>query len=400
MGLSEQILEFVGGLVSPDWNALVLLIPLGLVPIVVLYLLWTVRRFTTTGPAVTRRLPEPRPPAGVHLPGPSFSPLLVAVGAGIFVVATLALQVQPVIDPATGQPTPDAALVVIDQVGMAILLLGFVALAAALLYWGREAIRDYDALERPHALVAVERTGPPPGVHIPGPSFRPLVVSVATGVLLFGLAVHPAIFAGGLIMTVIALLGWLQDARREYPGIVEAAEPGNEQSHPGPRFPTRTLLAFAIIFAGSLLFAGGVLPPADEPVPGNGVVAPTPTPPPVAATPTPPPAEATPTPAPDGEATPPPAAGVVLEISAQGIAFDTDTMTVPADTPFQIVFTNYDAGIPHNVEILQDGQSVWMGEIFAGVETRTYNVPALPAGTYQFRCTPHPVHMLGTLIVE
>jgi plastocyanin len=158
-----------------------------------------------------------------------------------------------------------------------------------------------------------------------------------------------------------------------------------------------------IVLLAALAVAAAVLSAcAAEHTPG-WTFAPTPTPatpPPVAATPTPPPAEATPTPAPDGEATPPPAAGVVIEISAQGIAFDTDTLTVPADTPFQIVFTNYDAGIPHNVEILQDGQSIWMGEIFVGVETRTYNVPALPAGIYEFICTPHPVHMRGTLIVE
>jgi plastocyanin/mono/diheme cytochrome c family protein len=109
--------------------------------------------------------------------------------------------------------------------------------------------------------------------------------------------------------------------------------------------------------------------------------------------------EATPTPAPDGEATPPPAAGTVLHLSAQGIAFDTDALAAPADTPFQIVFANNDAGIPHNVEILQDGRSVWKGELFNGVETRTYDVPALPAGTYEFVCTVHP-NMRGTLTVE
>jgi plastocyanin/mono/diheme cytochrome c family protein len=119
----------------------------------------------------------------------------------------------------------------------------------------------------------------------------------------------------------------------------------------------------------------------------------------IAPTPTPPPVEPTPTPPPDGEPTPPPVEEAVLEISAQGIAFDTDTLTVPADTPFQIVFTNNDPGIPHNVEILQDGRSVWMGELFNGVETRTYNVPALPAGTYEFICTVHPT-MRGTLTVE
>ena len=112
------------------------------------------------------------------------------------------------------------------------------------------------------------------------------------------------------------------------------------------------------------------------------------------------------TPAPSGEATPAPSGGggaaVVLKISAQGIAYDTASLEAPANTPFQIVFTNNDAGIPHNVSIHRDsptGAEVWQGEIFSGVDTRTYDVPALPAGTYGFVCTVHP-NMTGTLTVK
>ena len=115
---------------------------------------------------------------------------------------------------------------------------------------------------------------------------------------------------------------------------------------------------------------------------------------------TPPP---TPTPAPSTSAAPgasqEPGATVSLAITASGIAFDTDSLEVPANTPFQIVFTNNDAGIPHNVAIHEGsptGPAVWTGEIFNGVETRTYDVPALPAGTYGFVCTVHP-NMTGTL---
>jgi mono/diheme cytochrome c family protein/plastocyanin len=95
-------------------------------------------------------------------------------------------------------------------------------------------------------------------------------------------------------------------------------------------------------------------------------------------------------------------AGVVLEISAQNIAFDRAELRAPANTPFQIRFTNNDAGIPHNVAIHEGsptGPEVWRGEIFNGVETRVYDVPALPAGTYGFICTVHP-NMTGTLVVE
>jgi plastocyanin len=45
------------------------------------------------------------------------------------------------------------------------------------------------------------------------------------------------------------------------------------------------------------------------------------------------------------------------------------------------------------------GPEVWVGEIFNGVETRVYDVPALPAGTYGFVCTVHP-NMTGTLTAK
>jgi len=93
---------------------------------------------------------------------------------------------------------------------------------------------------------------------------------------------------------------------------------------------------------------------------------------------------------------------VTLTLTAQGIAYDTDSLEVPADTPFTIVFTNNDAGIPHNVAIHEEsptGPLVWAGDIFNGVETRTYEIPALPAGAYGFVCTVHP-NMTGTLTAK
>ncbi|HSK51889.1 MAG TPA: cupredoxin domain-containing protein [Clostridia bacterium] len=95
---------------------------------------------------------------------------------------------------------------------------------------------------------------------------------------------------------------------------------------------------------------------------------------------------------PSGAPTGGPGEGDVIQISAEAVQFDQDTLTVPADAPFQIEFANNDAGIQHNVEIKDaSGQSLYRGEIFPGVETRTYDdIPPLPAGTYQFICTVHP----------
>lgn len=96
-----------------------------------------------------------------------------------------------------------------------------------------------------------------------------------------------------------------------------------------------------------------------------------------------------------------PAAGVVIRISAQNILFDLSEFSVPADTPFQIVFENLDAGVPHNVAIYEGqagGPTLFKGEIFNGIETRTYDVPGLPAGDHYFQCDVHP-SMNGTVKV-
>jgi len=106
-------------------------------------------------------------------------------------------------------------------------------------------------------------------------------------------------------------------------------------------------------------------------------------------------------PAPSGQ--PPPAPGSpVLQVSAQGIAFEQTALQAPAGAPFKIEFDNKDAGIPHNVTIHEgspSGAEVFKGEIFPGPAKRTYDVPALNAGSYAFVCTVHP-NMTGTLTVQ
>lgn len=119
-----------------------------------------------------------------------------------------------------------------------------------------------------------------------------------------------------------------------------------------------------------------------------------------------PPPSATPVPSVDPGASGPapsgpgesPATGDV-ELTASNIAFDTAEVSAPAGADFTIVFHNEDAGVQHNVAIHEGGPTgpeVYKGDIFPGVETRTYDVPALTAGTYGFVCTVHP-NMTGTL---
>jgi plastocyanin len=93
---------------------------------------------------------------------------------------------------------------------------------------------------------------------------------------------------------------------------------------------------------------------------------------------------------------------VVVQISALNIKYEQTALTAPAGTPFQISFENKDAGVPHNVSLhLGDtnGAELFKGEIFNGVATRVYDVPALNAGSYAFVCSVHPT-MIGTLTVQ
>jgi plastocyanin len=93
---------------------------------------------------------------------------------------------------------------------------------------------------------------------------------------------------------------------------------------------------------------------------------------------------------------PPPAPSGGAVITAQGIAFDRQQLEVPAGRPFQLLFENRE-GAPHNVTIYDEaGPPLFVGEIFGGPGSRTYDVPAIPAGAHRFRCDVHP-EMTGTV---
>jgi FtsP/CotA-like multicopper oxidase with cupredoxin domain len=95
--------------------------------------------------------------------------------------------------------------------------------------------------------------------------------------------------------------------------------------------------------------------------------------------------------------------GTKLTLSATSSAFDTGCLAAPAGKAFTIAFTNNDAGVPHNVAIYSDEaatKTLFQGDLLTGPGTTTYQVPALPAGTYVFRCDVHPTTMKGTFIVK
>jgi plastocyanin len=83
-------------------------------------------------------------------------------------------------------------------------------------------------------------------------------------------------------------------------------------------------------------------------------------------------------------------------ITAMDLRFDRTQLDVPAGRPFTLLFENRD-GPPHNVRIFDDvDQPLFVGEVFGGAGTRSYEVPAIPAGTHRYRCDVHP-DMSGTV---
>jgi len=98
-----------------------------------------------------------------------------------------------------------------------------------------------------------------------------------------------------------------------------------------------------------------------------------------------------------------PASSGPIFLGAANTQFNKSTITIAANKATTVNFHNGDSTI-HNFDIIsgpppyakpatqptpaQAGQSV------------TYNIPALPAGTYDFQCDFHPGSMKGTLVVQ
>jgi cytochrome c oxidase subunit 2 len=93
--------------------------------------------------------------------------------------------------------------------------------------------------------------------------------------------------------------------------------------------------------------------------------------------------------------------GQQLALTASNVAYDKQELDAKADQPSTLSFTNQDA-IPHDVVIQdKDGKAEFKSDTLTGPDASgTFNVPALPAGTYTFFCSYHPAQMVGDLIVK
>jgi plastocyanin len=349
------ILDLTKLLVIPDWGALIALLPVFMGVVVIVFFLGRVIQYRRVGPR--RRRPgriQPVTPPGLHMPGPTYAPIFAAVGAFLLFMGLV--------------------------FNGLLLVLGLVAIVLTLLYWGREGLTDYDHVAGDHPqLPVVVHDGPPPGVHMPGPSFRPILASLGVATLFAGLVFGGWVLAVGLVFTIVSLLGWLNDARKEYRQVVRADSTGHLENEPAPAWPTTLLSVFAFLVVVAVALNAGWFPPRSaaggseaggSPAPSGG---------------------------PGGSGGPGPGG---ITITASGIKFDTATLTAPADTPFKITFDNKDAGTNHDVDFLDAaGTKVYDMKDFAGPAVKTFDVPPLKAGTYKFECSIHPALMNGQLTV-
>jgi hypothetical protein len=197
-----------------------------------------------------RRQP-PATPAGIHMPGPSFAPLLAATGFFFMVFGMVA--------------------------GGLWLIVGAIILVITLLYWGREEMRNFDR-ERAGAHAGAVAVGalpaprgtPPAGVHIPPPSFRPLLVSIAFTMLVLGLVIGGWALFFGFAAIVITGLGWLWDARREYAATESADRTGHLDLGGAPAWPKATFAALAILVVLAIVLTTGIFTgQGDAPAPSG-----------------------------------------------------------------------------------------------------------------------------------
>jgi Cytochrome c oxidase subunit IV/Cupredoxin-like domain len=356
------IIELTSRYVIPDWTSVIAMLPViifVLAIIVVAILFWKLTR--APKPRRGKARLEPIPPPGVHMPGPSLSPFLAAIGAFSLFLGLV--------------------------FGGWLLIIGAIVLTVTLLHWLVEAVRLYDrdlgATATPMPVIAHD--GPPAGVHMPGPSFLPFLAAIGMAMLMLGLVFGGWLLAVGVVAFVLSLLGWMRDARREYVATVAADRTGHLESLPDPRTPKWLLTSFGLLLAIAFVVQVGWIPPQAS---GGETAAPSGGPP---------------GPGGSGEPGASPGAGGEGDgpvIHAKDIAFVQTSFSAPADQPFQITFVNEDDKIPHNIEIKDEtGLSVFQGKQFPGVETMVYDVPPLGGGSYSFVCTVHPT-MTGSATIQ
>jgi plastocyanin len=203
-----------------------------------------------------------------------------------------------------------------------------------------------------------------------------------------GLVIGGWVLALAVIFLVWTLLGWLVDFTAEYRKVEEADHTGHLENIPDRRLPLRTLQVFTVAFVVLGLWQLGIIPPAGPATAGapGASGAPAGSGAPASG---------------GGGGQPPPGA---LAVTAKNIEYDVKTLEVDSGKPFTIFFKNDDpASVPHDVDLRSaDGSQLLQDQpTINGGTTQAYHYNALQPGTYEFRCSVHPVPaMTGTLTVK
>lgn len=90
-------------------------------------------------------------------------------------------------------------------------------------------------------------------------------------------------------------------------------------------------------------------------------------------------------------------------ITAHNIQWDKSCIAVEAGKPSKVTIVNKDAGVAHNFAVWQSSKLTkrfFVTPDVTGVATKTFTLPALPAGTYYFQCDVHGPAMSGTFEVK
>jgi hypothetical protein len=235
------LLELIAQVIIPTWNNLIQYIPVLLVLLVVVSLAGLAWYWQRNAAANRSRVPRPlsagRKPEDMHLPGPSAWPLVTPVGLLLIAFAVV--------------------FGILDSLAnLGLLVLGAGIAIVGILGWYLDANREYARVEAGGHGAAItagqmEPPGwalqPPEGLHLPGPSAWPFLAPLGLFFLAAGLIFGPALIVGGLVMAVIACVGWLLDAQRELADVEAHGHATQGDRDPERAWPRRLIPIYVLV---------------------------------------------------------------------------------------------------------------------------------------------------------
>jgi hypothetical protein len=241
------LLDVVGQVMIPVWKDLIQYLPLLLLLLVIASLgglAWSWQHHSAENRSrVARPVPAGHKPDDVHMPGPSAWPLVAPVGLLLIVFAVVF------------GPLESFANMLLLGMGAGVAVIGIAG-------WYLDARKEYVEVESGgHGGIGGSTPqapawslAPPEGMHLPGPSAWPFLAPVGLLFMVAGLIFGPALLVGGLIMAVIAVIGWLLDAGRELDDIeAHDGHPSQADRDPERAWPRRLIPVFFFVGAMAIL---------------------------------------------------------------------------------------------------------------------------------------------------